>query len=310
MEKHDTFLGIITGQRPRWQPIRRTRHAAATWLALGAGFLLSIMPLSYTHAVETETSSEKPAYKFGAFPMIQVGQVDKIFSPVAAEFAQVLERPVHFRTKPSFAEFRQELSLETYDFAVVQPFDYILAHDKHNYLPLAHFEKPLTAVLMVLSDSPLRGLQDLKGTRVALPPVTAATTQMAKKTFLDAGFDLKRDLSLQYTKSQDSCLQLVMVKSASACSSSPRAVHVFEEKWGKHFRTLFETPGIPNTLFVVHRRVPKEVRELLLKTVTSWPESSEVGREFVKLNNNLRLLPAEDSAYDVVRKFPQHLDEE
>jgi len=280
------------------------------FLMFGAGVLLSLLPLPSTHAAEPATALEKPGYKFGAFPMIAVGQIDKVFSPVAAELARVLGQPVLFRTKPTFAEFRQELSRETYDFAVVQPFDYVLAHDKYHYLPLAHFEKPLVTSIMVLQDSPLRSLQDLKGTTIALPPITAATTQMGKKALLDAGFDLKHDVSLEYTKSQDSCLQLVLVKAASACTSSPRSVHVFEEKWGKHFRTLFETPGIPNTLFVVHRRVSKEVRELLLKTVTSWPDSSEVGREFVKLNNNLRLLPAADAEYDVVRRFPQNLDKE
>ncbi|MDO8704119.1 MAG: phosphate/phosphite/phosphonate ABC transporter substrate-binding protein [Sulfuricaulis sp.] len=310
MEKRDTFSDRVAGQRPRWRPIQKTYGATAAWLALGAGLLLLLMPLSHAPAAETDAAAEKEAYKFGAFPMVAVGQIDKIFSPVAAEFAQVLGHPVQFRTRPSFDEFRQELSRETYDIAVVQPFDYVLAHDKYHYLPLAHFEKPLVASIMVLEDSPLRGLQDLKGTKIALPPITAATTQMGKKALLNAGFDLKRDVSLEYTKSQDSCLQLVLVKAASACTSSPRSVYLFEEKWGKHFRTLIETPGIPNTLFVVHRRVPKAVRELLLKTITSWPESSEVGREFVKNNNNLRLLPAANSEYDVVRRFPQNLDKE
>ncbi|MBI3546492.1 MAG: phosphate/phosphite/phosphonate ABC transporter substrate-binding protein [Gammaproteobacteria bacterium] len=275
-------------------------------LVYAAGWFVAVTLPFPVPAAETNNS---PAYKFGAFPMIAVGQIDKVFSPVAAELAQTLGQPVHFRTKPTFDEFRQELSRETYDFAVVQPFDYVLAHDSYHYLPLARFEDPLRANIMVLSDSALQHLQDLKGATLALPPITAATSRMAKKALKEAGFDLKRDLTLQYTKSLDSCLQLVVVKAVSACVSSPRAVHIFESTWGQRFRTLFETPSIPNTLFVVHRRVPKDKRDLLLKTLTSWPGTSEVGREFIKLNN-MRLVPAHDAEYNAVRRFPAELDKE
>lgn len=308
MAKRTGFSDIGRMKRPWWRSISTLRHNTARGWIFHALLLLA-SPLCYAGAEVADVGAEQAAYKFGAFPMIAVGQIDKVFSPVAAEFARILGQPVHFRTKPSFAEFRHELSLETYDVAVVQPFDYVLAHDRYHYLPLARFEKPLMASIMVLSDSPLRHLQDLKGTKVAFPPATAAVTLMAKKAFLDAGLDLKRDLSVQYTKSHDSCLQLVMVKSASACVTSLRATHVFEAKWGQHFHSMFDTPSIPNSLFVVHRRVPKEVRDVLFKTITSWPESSKVGREFVELNNN-RLIPTVDAEYDVVRKFPQNMDQE
>lgn len=309
MMKRTRFLAVGT-TKPLWsRSTQAMRQDAIMALVFGAVSLFAPMPLCYADTSAVNVALEKPGYKFGAFPMIAVGQIDKVFSPVAAEFARILGRPVHFRTKPSFAEFRQELSLETYDIAVVQPFDYVLAHDSYHYLPLARFDKPLRASVMVLSDSPLRGLQDLKGTEVAFPPTTAAATIIAKKAFQDAGFNLKRDFSVQYTKSHDSCLHLVMVKSVSACVTSVRAAHVFEAKWGQHFRSLFDTPGIPNTLFIVHRRVPKEVRDVLLKTITAWPESSQVGREFIEINNQ-RLVPAVDAEYDVVREFPQDLDKE
>lgn len=286
--------------------VQRASPWRTTLLILGAASLI-FGALPSVLGAGANSVEEKNSYKFGAFPMIAVGQMHSVFSPIAAELAKVLGRPVYFRTKPSFEEFRQQLSLETYDFAVVQPFDYVLAHDKYHYLPLARFEKPLAGSFMVLADSPLRNLTDLRGKQVAVPPVTAASTLMAKKALRNASLDIKRDLKLQYTKSHDSCLQLVMTGSVSACVSSPRAVHVFEARWGKHFRSLFVTPSIPNTLFVVHRRIPPEVREALLKTITSWPESSEAGAKFIE-NNGMRLVPATNAEYDVVRKFPVDAD--
>lgn len=267
-----------------------------------ACLLLVVLPRA-----DAAPAEDKNSYRFGAFPMIAAGQMHSVFSPIAAEFAKVLGRPVYFRTKPTFAEFREQLRLETYDFAVVQPFDYILAHDKYHYLPLARFEKPLAGSFMVLIDSPLRDLKELRAKQVAVPPVTAAVTLMAKKALRETGFDLKRDIELQYTKSHDSCLQLVLTKSTEACVSSPRAVSLFEEKWGKHFRALYQTPPIPNTLFIVHKRIPREAREALLKTITSWPDSSEAGAKFIEINS-MRLVPASNLEYDMVRKFPTDMD--
>lgn len=248
------------------------------------------------------------AYKFGSFPMVTRGQVERVFSPVAAEFSRILAHPVHLRTKPSFAQYRKELSREGYDIAIVQPFDYILAHDRYNYLPLVRFEKPLFASFMVLADSPLKDLQDLAGKAVAFPPTTAAVSHMGRKAFIDAGMDTKNDVELKFRKSHDSCLQLLLVRKAAACVSSLRAVHIFESKWGEHFRVLYNTPSIPNSLFIVHRRVPDHVRKKLIQTMASWPGASEAGREFVKNSNNMRLVPADNAEYDVVRNFPRPQD--
>lgn len=285
---------------------RGSQRRTVSWM-FGLAWLLAVALLD-AGAGKASFAEEKTSYKFGAFPMIAPGQMHSVFSPVAAEFAKVLGHPVYFRTKPTFAEFREQLSLETYDFAVVQPFDYVLAHDRYHYLPLARFENPLNASFMVLTDDPVRDLKDLRGKKIAVPPITAAVTLMTKKALLDAGFDLKRDVELQYTQSHDSCLQLVMTKSVVACVSSPRAVYVFEGKWGKHFRVMHLTPPIPNTLFVVHRRIPEKIRAALLKTITSWPESSAVGAEFIKVNS-MRLVPATNAEYDVVRNFPVVADE-
>lgn len=314
MPKHATDpAGIAVNPWSCSSPTRGVRHGLVRLTnaqhTLRRFILFCALSLALPASAATaDGESDKSAYKFGAFPMIPVRQMHSVFSPIAAEFAKVLEHPVYFRTKPTFAEFRQELRLETYDFAFVQPFDYVLAHDRYHYHPLARFENPLSAIIMVLTDSPLRELKDLRKKKVAFPPVTAAVTQMAKKAFLDAGFDLKKDVELKYTRSHDSCLELVMTKSASACVTAPRAAHIFETKWGKHFRVLYDTPSIPNSLFVVHNRIPKAVRATLLKTITSWPKSSLAGQEFISINS-MRLVPATDAEYDAVRKFPVNLDE-
>lgn len=270
-------------------------------------YLFFILSLSFSALNYAQT--EPFTFNFGAAPIVAAGQVERVFSPVAAEIAQALGQTVLLRTKPTFPLYREELQKEVYDFAIVQPFDYVFASDKHNYLPLVRYEKPLFTSFVVLQNSDLKDFTQLKGKRLAFPPTTAAVTYMGKKALIDANFNLTQDVDLKYTKSHDACLQLVLVGSADTCATSARAAHMFESKWGKHFRVLADTPSIPNSVFVVHRRVPENFRKKLIELLTSWPGDSAVGKTFYEDSNNMRLVPATDSEYDVVRQFPTNLEE-
>lgn len=270
---------------------------------IGAIITLTV-GVSQSIYAQTETA----AFEFGAAPIVATGQVERVFSPVAAEIARILGKSVHLRTKPTFPLYREELQKESYDFAIVQPFDYVLASDKHNYLPLVRYENPLFTSFVVLQNSALKGLKQLEGKRVVFPPITAAVTHMGKKALIDAKFDLAKDLDLKYTKSHDACLQLVLVGSADTCATSARAIHMFESKWGKHFRVLADTPSIPNSIFVVHRRVTETTRKQLIDLLTSWPGDSAVGKAFYEDSNQMRLVPATDAEYDVVRQFPSNME--
>jgi hypothetical protein len=62
--------------------------------------LLAMLPR--VRAADTSIGEEKVSYKFGAFPMMAVGQMHSVFSSIAAEFTKVLGHPVYFRIKPTF----------------------------------------------------------------------------------------------------------------------------------------------------------------------------------------------------------------
>src|SRR5216110_3130024 len=81
-------------------------------------------------------AAEKP-YEFGVFPNLPLARVYELHAPMASEFESKLGRPVRLSSKAAYAAFGDELRNETYDIALVQPFDYVDAHDKHGYLPLA-----------------------------------------------------------------------------------------------------------------------------------------------------------------------------
>ncbi len=248
----------------------------------------------------------KPAYVFGVFPHLSMGQLEKIYAPIAEDFERALGRKVVFRSKSNFEQFAAELQHRTYDVALVQPFDYVVAHDRHGYLPLARRGETLAAQFMVRPDSPLKSIQDLRGKKIGVPPDTAAISHLVKLALVRAGVHPGRDVSVRHFRTHDSCLQQLVIGGIDSCGSAPYPVRFFKSKWKVDLRVLSETFVIPHALFVVHERVPANERQILLKTILSWPES-ERGRALLEHGSLTSFVVATDREYDIVRDYSRQI---
>lgn len=245
------------------------------------------------------------AYQLGVFPHLSAGQIENIYAPMAVDFSKVLGRSVTLKTKSSFEDFMNELDKQAYDIAFVQPFDYVWAHDKHGYLPLARFGEPLHGVIVVKTSSPLHTLHDLKGKKVGLPPEVAAVSHLTKMALLEAKIHPQTDTALQYYKGHDSCLQQLLIGNIDACGTAAYPLRFFENKWQVKFKVLAQTPSIPHSLFIAHPRVSKEERDAILKTILSWDET-DAGRKLLEKGEFMPFAAANDAEYMPVRIYSRN----
>lgn len=254
-----------------------------------------------------EEDASQPAYIFGVFPHLSMGQLEKIYAPIAEDFGRALSRQVLFRSKSDFEQFTNELKQQTYDVAMVQPFDYVVAHDRYGYLPLARRGETLAAQFMVLPHSPLKSIQDLRGKKIGVPPDTAAISHLVKLALSRAGLRPGRDVHLRHFRTHDSCLQQLIIGSIDTCGSAPYPVRFFQSKWKVELRVLSETFVIPHALFVVHKRVPPKERQILLRTILSWPQSQK-GRALLEHGSLKPFVMATDGEYDIVRTYHKQIN--
>ena len=273
----------------------------AVKLALGHWpclLLLSVFLMGASLYVRAEDNG----YQFGVFPHLAAGQIETMFGPMAIEFSKALDRPVNLKTKPSFEAFMGELDKQAYDIAFVQPFDYVWAHDKHGYIPLARRGEPLAGLIVVKTDSPLHSLHELKGKKVGLPPEVAAVSHLTKMALLQAKLDPDTDTTLQYYKAHDSCLQQLLIGEVDACGTAAFPLRFFENKRNMKFRVLAETQAISHSLFIVHPRVSKKEREVLRKTILSWAQTDS-GKELLAKGELKPFVTVTDAEYNVVRAY-------
>lgn len=249
------------------------------------------------------------AYTFGVFPYLSAARLEPIYAPVALEMSKTLERPVGFRTSTEFKRFFKKLSQQRYDFALIQPFWYPPAADRFNYIPLARFEEPLTSVIIVPEDSPIKSLNDLRGKTIATPPAFVPVVHMARRALMDRGLKTGIDLYFKAYKSVDSCFQQVLIGDASACVAPNFAKKTIEKKLQVKLRTVVESPSIPNLSFVVHSRVPVAHREMVKNLLLSWDKgASGADDNPLKAINTRRFVPAIDAEYDSVRSYLREIE--
>lgn len=269
-----------------------------TWIVIGS---------ISTHSSADETKSN--TYKFGVFPYLSPVLLDDIYSPVSAELSTALDKTVYFRTSSNFTRFFNKLSHQKYDFALIQPFWYPAAVDQFGYLPLVRMEEPLTALIMVMEESSLRDVSELKGKLIATPPPFAPVVHMAKRVLKQLGLTPGLDVELKAFNTVDSCFQQVIIMAAVACIAPSFAPAVIEEKMHVRFRALLEPPPIPNHPFVVHSRVPANDRERIKQALLSW-HKSERGKQLLKGMSTQGFVPAEDEEYDVIRTFLAEIEKQ
>jgi len=247
--------------------------------------------------------SAQQKYKFGVFPHMPLEKLHDVFDPVAKDLAKDVKRPVVLMTKPYYKMYKDELNAGLYDIALIQPFDYLQARKEQGYIPIARRAKGLRAILVVSKGSDYYNISDIKDRIIASAPAEAAVTQMMLVAFKQQGYRPLDDFTISYSKNHFVCLQKVVNAKAVACITARRALKYFNKEKGMDtFRTIYTTQKLPHALFVVHPRVPKEIREQFQNRIINWSENAE-GREILDKGNLLNFVETNDAEYDKVREF-------
>lgn len=256
-------------------------------------------------SLSTSWSSEQPEkrYTFGVLPYLSAVRLEPIYVPISIEMSKAVKRTVDFRTASSDKRFFDKLKQQSFDIALIQPFWYPPAVDQFGYVPLARFSEPLSAMVYVLDDSPIKTLDDLEGKTIATPPAFVPIVDMAKRELRRRGMIPGKDLELRAFKAIDSCFQQVIIGAASACIGPSFAQTLIENKLNLRLRTILETPAIPGFSMVAHSRVPAADRQKIQNLLLAWGEGGADMSANPLREMSSGFVPAIDAEYDIVRSY-------
>ena len=247
--------------------------------------------------------------QMGVFPYLPPAKLQELFDPIAADLEKALGRKVILNSRNEYETFTQALNRQEFDIALIHPFDYPTAHDRHGYFPLARRKDELRGLILVMADSPIRSLQGLKGMTVTNPPREAAVSYLTSMALADAGIDPIKEVRRDYGKSHFSCMQKLLIGEADACGTARQALLHFEKEkqMTARFRVLHETTPVSHSLFVAHKRLASKDREALKARILDWP-NTEAGRKIIDSGQFIPFVAASDKDYASVRQIMKTID--
>ena len=266
-----------------------------------------LLSLTLLATAPLATAAGEPL-QMGVFPYLPPAKLQELFDPIAADFEKLLGRKVTLSSRNEYDTFTSALHQQEFDIALIHPFDYPVAHDRHGYLPVARRKDELRGLILVNADSPLKTLRDLKGKTVANPPREAAVSYLTSLALKDAGINPDKEVRRDFGKSHFSCMQKLLIGEADACGTARQALLHFEKEkqMTAKFRVLNETQPVSHSLFVVHRRVAEKERAALQARILDWP-NTDAGRRIIDAGQFIPFIAASDADYASVRKIQKSI---
>jgi phosphonate transport system substrate-binding protein len=258
--------------------------------------------VAVTFSLGLNTSYSNPEFTMGVFPYLPASRIQELYIPVAEDLSTALKKPVNLKTRDSFQNFRVAVEKQEYDLIFIQPFDYVRTAAPHGYQAISHPIGDLKGVFVVLRDSHISSLADLKGKRIAMPPKDAAVSLLGLKLLIDNSINIQADVSITYQSNHFACMKQLLIKKVEACVTADAPKKMFERRSEAKLEVLETTQAIPTTLFAIHKRVPQKERQEIVSRIVDW-NRSEAGRDILNGLQFKSFVPADDHSYDIVRNI-------
>ncbi|HEX21830.1 MAG TPA: phosphate/phosphite/phosphonate ABC transporter substrate-binding protein [Chromatiales bacterium] len=279
-----------------------TQHSTTSrsWLILLLGGLWLLCATGLQAGSHAESP---PAYRFGIFPYLSPTRIEQAYAPLAAAFAELLGHPLRLGTAKDLDTFRARLLRGDFDIALVPPFAVVPLVDRRGYTPLAR--RPSNpARIVVLINSPLKHVGDLRDQTLGLPPARSLVNVIIRVDLDERGLWAGRDFQARHFPSTPACLHNLLVNRVDACATGGGAgLRSFERKMGVKLRTLYQTQPFPHMLFITRPDFPADEANKLKQFILGLGESAE-GRELLRqIGPDSRFVPYRPADYDVIRRY-------
>ncbi len=247
-----------------------------------------------------DTPKTQKTYTFAIGPQQSVSELAKHWIPILQYLSEKTGYNLQFITAKDIPAFQQKMIAGDFDFAFINPYHYLIFHEKAGYKAFAHeHDGSLNGIIMVRKDSPIHSMLDLNNQTVAFPAPTAIAATMLPLAYFD---EQKIHVTPKFVVSMDS-VSLSVAKGFFPAGGGE--IHIFKllsPELQDQLRILWTSETLPPFPFVVHPRIPKEAVEKLQQAMQDMDKNPQ-GEELLKAIHFKGIDPADDSTYNGMRKL-------
>ena len=196
-------------------------------------------------------------WRVGVVPQLPPRQTIAAWQPVLTAVGQRSGQCFELVVAGTIPAFEQQLRSGSLDFAFLNPYHQVLAHQWQGFVPLVRDRKGLEGLLMVRRDSPITRISELQGAVVAFPsPNSFAASLLARALLARDG----TTISPRYVKTHSNVYRSVVLGSSKAGGGVNNTLARERAEVKQQLRVLWRTPVFPAHPFSAARRVPLAIQ--------------------------------------------------
>jgi phosphonate transport system substrate-binding protein len=241
------------------------------WLSLR--FMLAFFALPfYSHAADS--------LSVGVVPQFDARHITRIWQPILEEISRLSGIALELKTSSSIPEFEQQFASGTYDFAYMNPYHAVLAHQKQGYEPVVRDTgRSLHGIIVVRKDSALTSVKQLDGQTVAFPAPNALGASLIPRAEFASKFDI--NIKEIYVKSHSSVYLNVLLGKAAAGGGVQKTLSQQPEEIREQLQVLYKTKGVAPHPLSVHERVDQNTVDRVTEAFLELG-STDTGKNLLK----------------------------
>ena len=268
-------------------------------------FVFSIVGCS----AKTETKKEEKVIKMGFVPLKNSEKLVEDLKPISDYLSERLGVKVEAFTASNYIGVVEGIGSGSVDFGIIPPFSALLAQKQSNAKPILTSKgktgKPgYTAELYVRKDSGIKNLQDVKGKKVAFVDPSSSSGYIYPGAMLvEAGLNLEKDISYQFSGGHDKSLQLLLNKDVDVIATFDGV----EDRYAKDFpqaktdiQKLATSDMIPGIMVTVSSKMDKDLQEKLEKALRDIENDPKLKELFTKMFSITGFTDVDQEAYKKV----------
>jgi phosphonate transport system substrate-binding protein len=247
------------------------RRRAALRLAL-AGLVLAWLPAG-------AGAVEEVAYVLALIPGAPPVTLSKRWTPVIEHVSKETGIRLRLQLFDRMAEFEREIWKGPPDFIFASPIQTVVAREFAGFIPLVRDRRPVEIGLFVRQDSPIRGIDDLRGKKIAFVGNKNICSVFMQHELTSYG--RKLDFDREYAGSTKNVLVNVILGKVDAGAVFGPELEREPADTRAQLREIVKTPQIAPHPLSAHPRVPAEVREAVKRSLLRLA-ATPAGAELLK----------------------------
>jgi phosphonate transport system substrate-binding protein len=245
-------------------------------------------------------------FRVGVFPYTNALEIAKIYEPFSKFLSEKLNQNVEIYTSKSYEQFFTDVQNKEFDLIITAAHLGTL-HIKDSFIPIYRYNTDLKPIFVVLKDSSINKISDLKNCKIALASKLSISSMGGIKALLDSGLQNEKDFTLISSKSHSSAIKSVELKEVDAAITTYTPIkQLMDETDIKDKIKMIESSISLPHLFTLANPDLGILSINELKKILKEFESSKEGKEFFKSSGYVGYI---DISQNDINKITPLLDE-